>query len=70
MKTSTTTLAPQAAAGTIACRAPKPGAHYVCAAAKDHDGDHVPWGAASTQEGLEELRKLTWPQKRRLRRGR
>lgn len=52
-------LARQATPEERACLTPGPGPiEYVCAAVKGHVGDHVPYGAADSAEGL---RALAWP---------
>ena len=61
MPSTDTALAPQARSDELACRDRQPGGKYVCAAAAGHAGDHVPYGAADSDEGL---RSLTWPQAR------
>jgi hypothetical protein len=57
-----TELAPQAQRDEEPCGDRKPRSGFMCAAVKDHDGDHVPYGAA---RGEGELRKLTWRAKGR-----
>ena len=56
-------MARQATPDERACRAPRPGpVKYVCAAVEGHEGDHIPYGAADSREGL---LTLAWPNRKR-----
>jgi hypothetical protein len=71
MTETVTPLARQALADEVACRESEPANRdrhrkyrFTCAAVKGHTGDHVPWGASDSGEGL---RKLAWPNRGRKR---